>query len=51
MQVGFGQGRTVMATTSLRKLKQVEYPTSDGKPMAETDYRYFFMVALRQITG
>jgi Uma2 family endonuclease len=35
-----------VATTSLKKPKQVEYPTTDGKPMAETDYHRILMTAL-----
>jgi Uma2 family endonuclease len=31
-----------------RRLKQVEYPTSDGKPMAETDFHCLIIMALRQ---
>ena len=42
---GGGRRRIIVATVSL---KPIEYPTSDGKPMAETDYHYLLMTALRQ---
>lgn len=35
-------------TTTLKKRKQVEYPTTDGKPMAETDHHRILMMALIQ---
>ncbi len=31
-----------------RRTKPVEYPTSDGKPIAETDFHYLIIMALRQ---
>jgi len=37
-----------VAITSLKKPRQYEYPTSDGKPMAETDYHRILMTALIQ---
>ncbi len=43
------QWRTIMATeaVSLRR-KAVSYPTSDGKPMAETDWHRILMIDLIQ---
>ena len=38
-----------MAITLTRKDTSIEYPTSDGKPMAETDFHYLLIVALRQM--
>src|SRR5471030_1943103 len=32
-----------------KKARQIEYPTSDGKPMAETDFHFIQMVRLRQM--
>jgi len=40
--------RIVVATATLKKPKRIEYPTSDGKPMAETDFHFILMAALRQ---
>ena len=37
-----------MAITSLNKPRVYEYPTSDGKPMAETDFHRILMTALIQ---
>ena len=34
-----------MATATLKKTKAIEYPTSDGKPMAETDFHRIVMMA------
>ena len=34
-----------MATASLKKPKPIEYPTSDGKPMAETELHRILMIA------
>jgi Uma2 family endonuclease len=34
---------------NIREPRKVDYPTSDGKPMAETDYHFILMAALRQI--
>lgn len=38
--------RNVVAIVSSKKPKVVEYPTSDGKPMAETDFHRILMNAL-----
>lgn len=35
-----------MATATLKKAKPIEYPTSDGKPMAETDFHRVLIVEL-----
>lgn len=38
-----------MATGSLTRIRQVIYPETDGKPMAETDVHWKWMVRLKQI--
>ncbi|HZZ78003.1 MAG TPA: Uma2 family endonuclease [Gemmataceae bacterium] len=38
-----------MATLRTKKQRPIEYPTSDGKPMAETDFHFAQMVATRQV--
>jgi Uma2 family endonuclease len=37
-----------MPIAPVKKRKPIEYATSDGKPMAETDIHYLLMTALRQ---
>jgi Uma2 family endonuclease len=38
-----------VATASIKKAKPVEYPTTDGKPLAETDFHCFLLNTLRQM--
>jgi Uma2 family endonuclease len=44
---GFTRSTNVPIAIS-KNVRPVEYPTSDGKPMAETDFHYLIMTAMRQ---
>jgi len=37
-----------MTTLAKKNPRAIDYPTSDGKPMAETDFHFVLMAALRQ---
>jgi hypothetical protein len=44
--VFLNEGSTIVAIAPAKKPRKYEYPTSDGKPMAETELHRILMVAL-----
>jgi Uma2 family endonuclease len=45
----YDNGRKVEATMNVAKIRQIEYPESDGEPLGETDLHIHWIIRLRDI--